>query len=166
MITKIVNGETISITMCGKILANNRPLKQYDNGYGYKTVSIKSKLFYVHRLICSFYNGDTQGMDVNHKDGNRGNNKINNLEWCTRSENQKHAYRVLKRQRAKPQLGRSGEKHHRSLLIKQLTMNGELIKTWCGVREAARHFNCTHTSICSALRGRSNTSCGFKWEYI
>ena len=50
----------------------------------------------VHRAVASaFLGGPKEGFDVNHLDGNKTNNKVENLEWATRSENVTHSYRVL-----------------------------------------------------------------------
>ena len=48
---------------------------------------------YIHRLVAdSFFDGDHKRLDVNHIDGNKANNNLTNLEWCTRQENIKHAF--------------------------------------------------------------------------
>ena len=72
--------------------------KQYVNHKGYMTVSLyineKSHTFFVHRLVLMTFN-PVEGMEslqVNHIDCNKKNNHISNLEWCTQSENQKHAF--------------------------------------------------------------------------
>jgi len=68
---------------------------------GYKEVSLypvpmKCKMFYVHRLVASAFIGVLNpGYEVNHKDGNKKNNKVSNLEIVTPSENRKHSYNVL-----------------------------------------------------------------------
>ena len=47
----------------------------------------------VHRLLAECFIPNPEGkLEINHKDGNSLNNDLNNLEWCTRSENMKHAY--------------------------------------------------------------------------
>jgi len=75
----------------------NRFMKPYNNGLGYKAVKLyvdgKRKQFYVHRLVAKEYLGDITNMVVNHIDGNKSNNCIENLEICTQQENQRHAFK-------------------------------------------------------------------------
>lgn len=66
--------------------------------YGYHVVNLwgddrKKRQLKVHQLVCRAFNGPPVGekTDVNHKDGNKLNNAPNNLEWCTRKENNEHA---------------------------------------------------------------------------
>ena len=55
----------------------------------------KHKTYLTYRLVAlTFLGKPEEGMTVNHKDGNRLNNNIDNLEWCTRKENIQHAYRT------------------------------------------------------------------------
>ena len=66
------------------------------NGYHrvYLTIEGKRKSFSVHRLVALAYIPNPANKpDVNHMDGNKSNNAKSNLEWVTKSENQKHAYR-------------------------------------------------------------------------
>ncbi len=56
----------------------------------------KFKKFYVHRLLAqAFLGGIKPKQEVNHKDGDKTNNSLNNLEVVSSSENKKHAYQVL-----------------------------------------------------------------------
>lgn len=73
----------------------------------------KRKLFYIHRLIAlTFINNPENKKYVNHIDGNKLNNKLENLEWCTASENIQHS---LKNRLRIPQ---SGENHYKTSLTK------------------------------------------------
>lgn len=67
---------------------------QYGTG-GYPIVHIKGKTYSIHRLVAkAFLPPDSGRPMVNHKDGNKSNNRVDNLEWCTKSENALHAYRL------------------------------------------------------------------------
>lgn len=72
------------------------------NGYHrvHLTVNGKRKAYSVHRLVAKkFIKGETESKcEVNHKDGDKGNNREDNLEWCTRKENMHHAKYKLKRE--------------------------------------------------------------------
>lgn len=76
---------------------SGRILKQYKNRSGYMYVSLcknnKSKTTRVHVAIAKAFFGDyDKRLQVNHKDGKKDNNSINNLEICTPGENTRHAY--------------------------------------------------------------------------
>ena len=51
----------------------------------------------VHRMVAEAFLGVKDGLEVNHLDGVKTNNKLTNIEWVTRSENHTHAYRKLGR---------------------------------------------------------------------
>lgn len=60
---------------------------------GYLRTQFDGKSRTVHRVIANAFIDKINGKDfVNHKDGNKKNNQVENLEWCTRSENMYHAY--------------------------------------------------------------------------
>ena len=79
-----------------KTTGNN--IKWHDNGKGYKIVHIynshtpKGRHCLVHRLVLSTYKPVQEQLDVNHKDGNKSNNCLENLEWVSKSDNTKHAH--------------------------------------------------------------------------
>ncbi len=82
-------------------LYKKRISKQHDNN-GYKMVWLKSKWGYVHRLVAQQFIPNPDGKKwVNHKDGNKANNSVDNLEWTTISENIQHAWNTGLHERKK-----------------------------------------------------------------
>lgn len=89
-----------SITEDGTVYNHkrNRVIKQFTDRCGYKFVGLlcengKSRNFFVHRLVLAAYVPceNMADMQVNHKDGNKANNTVENLEWCSCEQNKKHA---------------------------------------------------------------------------
>lgn len=82
-----------------KNMHTNHILSKHLNTTGYERVQLmingKQKKFFVHRLVAEYFvDGMADGLVVNHIDGNKLNNNASNLEWCTRSENDLHAFRL------------------------------------------------------------------------
>jgi hypothetical protein len=93
-------------------------IKSFTYKLGYLGVTLfrdkKRKIFLVHRIVALTFIGEIhKGIQVNHKNGIKADNRIENLELCTASENQKHSYRVLKRSR------HIGENHPVSILTNE-----------------------------------------------
>ena len=90
------------ITESGRIysLKSKRFLSTQYNDGGYAVVTLrkdgKTNTLKIHRLLCLMFKPETHfdGAFVNHKDGNKKNNNLDNLEWCSRSENVLHAYEL------------------------------------------------------------------------
>ena len=77
-----------------------RVLRQAACSNGYRQVTLsdgcKRRIHRVHRLVAEAFAENPEGKRyVNHIDGDKTNNRVENLEWCTRSENMLHSYRVL-----------------------------------------------------------------------
>ena len=88
-------------TYAGKLLAINYATKYPSVGFSlgrarkFRTASGPPTVHAIHRLVAlAFFGPRLPGYEVNHKDGNKRNNSVDNLEYVTRSENHLHAYRT------------------------------------------------------------------------
>ncbi len=91
---KTLSLEDYEITKSGEVINKNtnRVLKPQLNGKGYYRVCIGGRLKFVHRLVAQKYVPNPNNKpQVNHKDGNKLNNCVDNLEWVDNIENRKHA---------------------------------------------------------------------------
>ena len=84
-----------------KNIETGRILHQYEDKNGYMRVTLtknrKQKRFGVHRLVAEAFIPNTEGKpQVNHIDGNKKNNSVDNLEWATGKQNQQHRRNILK----------------------------------------------------------------------
>lgn len=79
----------------GQMKTRNRAGTEYQI-INFMTIDGKKKTFRVHRLVMMAFNPqeNSDSLEVNHIDGNKKNNHLSNLEWCTSRENQKHAYKI------------------------------------------------------------------------
>lgn len=148
MVTRVRNGVEHSYFKPGRILL------PHIEGSGYWQVlicihGVIKKHKKVHRLVAqAFIPNPENKRCINHKDGNKGNNAVSNIEWNTHSENLKHAHKTgLKRV---PQLGKSGHLHHLSKAV--LSINDTAIVEHGSIRECARYLRCDTTNVATAVR--------------
>lgn len=136
----------------------NKIMRQGKNRKGYSqvclTVDSKKHTKRIHRLVAETFIKKVYGKNqVNHKDGNKANNNVENLEWCDNSENQIHAYRVLKKENH----GGGGGK-----VKVRCVETGEIFNS---LSDAGREKNVYTTNITRACRTNIATG-GYHWEYV
>jgi hypothetical protein len=144
-------------------------LKPEVSSNGYERVFLyKNKIqkrMSLHRLVAiTFQPNPKNKSQVNHKNGIKADNRVNNLEWCTHSENQKHSYRVLKNKTSLVWLGKFGRDNPKSIKIIQLTKGRKRIKVWDSMSDAGRR-GFTISGISKCCSGNRRVHKGFIWEY-
>ena len=127
------------------------------NSYGYRVVKLtkngKQKDKKVHRLVALAFIPTISGKDfVNHKDGDKLNNCVENLEWVTRGENNKHAATVLQvSKEARP--------------VWQFSLDGGTQALYMNATIAAKMVQGNQMMISACCKGTAKTAYDYKWQY-
>lgn len=161
-------GRERGVNKSGKYFQKEKILSLIVKNTGYIQVTLsKNKVQsakLVHRLVAeNFLSNPKNKKQINHKDGDPSNNRIDNLEWCTPSENGIHSYKVLG---AIPYTrNRFGKDSPKSRMVVQKELNGHLIKIWGSGMDAVREGGFESSSITRCCRGESKTHRGYLWSY-
>lgn len=148
-------------------IKTNCILMHCNNKLGYARLILrKNKKNYgcqVHRLVAiAFIPNINNYPEVNHKDENPRNNKLENLEWCTKKYNNNYGTKI-QRQVANTDYSSIGEKQSKK--VKQISLDGNAIKTWSSANECKRQLGLDNSWIAHCCRGNQKTAYGFRWEY-
>ena len=147
-----------------RILKTGRILKPFYNTFGYATVDLtsanndktKKTLKLVHRLVAQAFipNNDQSKTLINHKDENKRNNSVANLEWCTYKYNANYGTGIERMAKGK------------SKPIQQLDLKtGLIIETYPSVKEASLSIGIYKSSLSRVARGKGKTAGGYGWKY-
>ena len=147
----------IKVSNKGNVVSCKRgaphPLKVCYTNNGYQMVSAGSgsstNKQYVHRLVAeTWIDNPHHHRDVNHINGDKNDNRAENLEWASHSENLRHAYRTgLRKAKGTPI---------------RIVETGEVFES---VHECARRIGGIATNISACLAGRHSTCRGYHFEY-
>ena len=141
-------------------------IRKDDKGYPQAHLSKNGEMkdFKVHRLVATAFIGDIpDGFVINHINGIKDDNRVENLEICTYSHNAKEAYRLGLN---KPVwTGKFGKFHKCSKKINQLDLDGNIVNTFYGAREAERETKICNINITQCLKKQRKTAGGYKWSY-
>ena len=120
----------------------------------------KAKMYLVHRLVAEHFIPNPGNKPcINHKDGNKQNNKVDNLEWCTYSENELHAMNTGLVNKNKMSMA------HKKPIV-QYTLSGDFVKEYDSIKQANdTNVNIYGTSISKCLTGVYKTAGGYIWKY-
>lgn len=133
------------------VLQKEKILKQFINNDNYCYVTLykdgRKKSKRVHRLVAEAFlnNKDKQKNVINHIDKNPCNNRTDNLEYCTQFYNAR--YSLAKK-------------------VKQLSLNGKLIKIWDSTMDIEREMGISNVCISYVCNKKHKTAGGYKWEYL
>lgn len=134
-----------SVTWDGQVYSwKTKKILKPDLAKGYLRVTLcKNKIhkrYLIHRLIAFIFLDNTNNKKfVNHIDGNKLNNHVRNLEWCTASENEKHSYSVL----------------NKKVNCSKLILNTENGIFYSSIQEAANSMNYKQTTLSAKLTGQN-----------
>lgn len=129
------------------------------DGYVKYTIASNGKLrsFFAHRLVASAFIENQDGKEqINHKNGIKDDNRVENLEWCTASENIRHRIDVL---------GVTLRNKKSSKAVAQIDANGKVVATYPSAKEAHRSTGLSQGHISECCRGECKTYKGFSWKY-
>ena len=129
---------------------NERIIKPRKKANGYLQVILQDngikKCVHIHRLVAEAFIPNTDNLpEVNHIDEDKTNNRVSNLEWCTRKYNAEYSL-------AKP--------------VNQYTLSGEFVKQWVSTRAIERQCGVHQQNIWHCCKGKIKSAYGFKWYYV
>lgn len=139
---------------------NGRILKPVTDKDGYSRVRLSKnnlqKNHSIHRLVASAFIANPNGFTIiNHKDENKANNKIENLEWCTVRYNTRYNNAHTKRTA------------YIKKAVRQINLDGKLVKVWDSATDAAKTLGISRGNIsaCCLHFPHFKTAGGYIWEY-
>ena len=152
-----------------KIDGRFRKLKpqKHSNGYIFVTLSKdkEAKQKSIHRLVAEvFIPNPEKKLQINHKNGIKTDNRVENLEWCSASENLKHSYRVLGNKGS--MFGKHGKTCPLSKIVLQIK-KGKVVTEFYGCVEASQITGISKSRITGCCLGYYGykTAGGYQWKY-
>ena len=150
----------VSHKRLGRKFCKGHLMSTHINNAGYVTVNLCKgnayKSFDVHRLVAIAFieTDDIRCVEVNHIDENKQNNVVDNLEWVTKSQNNRYGTKV-RRQQVKIKMP-----------VIQCDQNGKCIKEWESAADAERTISGKFTgAISHCLHGKTRTAYGYTWRF-
>lgn len=154
------------VSNSGKVrsLRRNIILKSRITRKGYERVVLRTnnipKDYYIHRLVANAFIPNPDNLpQVNHKDENKTNNCVDNLEWCTQKYNINYGTGIARR----IQLFNTNGKCYKPVL--QYTLEGIFIKEWKSIIDVQRNLGFCQSHISACCRNIIKTAYSYIWKY-
>ncbi|NDK08260.1 hypothetical protein EOM39_03340 [Candidatus Gracilibacteria bacterium] len=146
---------------------SNKILTPRIDSLGYKQITLYNKgfkkVFRIHRIVGNHFIKNYGYNCLNHKNGIKTDNRVENLERCSNSHNTKEAYRLgLK---INCNIGKFGKLHHNSKKIVQYTLNGYILEIWDSFADIQRNTLLNKGNINQCCKGKRNKCGGYIWKY-
>lgn len=163
---KINENGVIFSCVKNKIKAQQLNQKGYYMVNLYKDNSHKNML--IHRLVAQAFIPNPENKPcINHINGIKTDNRVENLEWCTYSENNRHSIRVLGNKKP-PQnfLNKFGKDNIHSKIVLQIK-NRDIVNIFYGISEASRITGIRRNNISNAVNNNKHYNAGgFQWRHF
>jgi hypothetical protein len=138
-------------------------LKKHNRGYRHVELvkdGVK-KAYMVHRLVATVFIPNPQNYPtVNHRDEDKTNNAVDNLEWCDRSQNMRHSIALHQ-----DKYHIEGQPFSRPEKVVQMSEPGEILRIWDNLVSIKHEKGWSQWSICQCCLGNRKTAYGFKWRF-
>ena len=148
------------VSNLGRVRRNGKILKPRKNRYGYFQLVLSkdgiTRTFTIHRLVAyAFINNPNNYPQINHKDEDKTNNTVNNLEWCDSRYN--NNYGTINE--------RIAEKHCKPVL--QYDLQGNFIREWSSMKKVEEELGIKYQNISKCCSGKIGykSAGGYLWQY-
>lgn len=158
--------------LIGNRFVHGKILSDADSGKGYRYVNLrknnKGKNLFVHRLVAQAFIPNKEGMpEVNHKDEDKANNCVGNLEWCGHVYNNNYGTKIERMMNSKGWQVTLRKFKHKNAIPKAVVATNKdgVIFKFSSIKLAAKELSIDASAIVKCCKGKAHTAKGFTFKY-